>query len=161
MTTLSHRKKRKREPSNNDKCQTIDQFKDTMGKRRRTRVRKRLNLRKRHPISKQEEDRKTKKHCIFLPLAKEHWDDILSGDKKFEFRRKNSKVHVKQIGENHHLLMYIIFWLRQRGPPQLMIVEFNGLDEKHERSSTDYCMRLGKIVSRDLDTIHKIGYNWW
>ena len=161
MKRLCHRKKRRREPSENTTEESVAKYKDTRGKLRRRKVQNRLNLRKRHPPTRAETKRKTKFECVFLPLAKEHWDEIISGTKKFEFRRKNTKVHVRQIGDVHHFLKYIIFWLRSAKPPQYMLIEFNGLDYSHEKTNTHYCMRLGNILSTDTDKIHELGYNYW
>jgi hypothetical protein len=161
MPRLSHRKKRRRTPSVNTKEESVEKFKDTMGKRRRRKVRQRLDLRKRHPISRQEKQRKTKKEYCFLPLSQENWDKIMSRKKRFEFRRKNSREHVTRIGNVHHLLTHIIFWRRRAKPAEFMLVEFNGLDFQHERADVDYCMRLGKIISTDVDEIHEIAYNHW
>ena len=79
---MSNRKKRRHQPSDNTVEESLMKFKNTMGKRRRIRIRKRLNLRKRYPPTRQEKQRKTKFECCFLPLKKKYCDDIMSGKKK-------------------------------------------------------------------------------
>ena len=131
----------------------------TMAKKRRFKVQQLLNLKKKHSLTRSEKARKTNLDVCFLTIKQKWFDEIEKGRKNREFRDKTKRYNVTNIGNKHKLLRYLVFWVRgSKRVKQYMLIEFNGLDNDHEKADTDYVMKLGEIISTDYDEIRKLAY---
>ena len=98
---------------------------------------------------------KQRTNILYLNLEAEYFNEIIEGVKTSEYRDRTCHYH-SRIGTKTHLIKYIWFMNGMNTNSRQMLVEFQGLDSTDPRSTHEYVLKLGRIVSVDPLKIARI-----
>ena len=90
-----------------------------------------------------------------MNLEAEYFDKILRRQKFSEYRDR-SYYYLSRIGSKKHIIKYIWFMNGMDTNSRQMLVEYHGLDNQDPRSTHEYVLKLGRVVSVDPQVITTI-----